>query len=695
MPKESFSGQKRSLLDLFERHRLVSDQKLLSREKLSSFKCTDFALSTNKNLGSISVIRELGDPREPWSQVPAPVPRFAPPGSPSLENPLPFPRLFDSTLCLQKESPQSRKCPPAERDSISKLLSLKVRESRPKARPGCGGASMPTQPHLCGDCRPGCGSQPKQGGSEAQASGGAAKKCGNGAAKCGEIPCKWNGKAFDPEKDEIHMMRLKSSDHRPDVFIACCCPNKEFLARVVLKIGQFQQAQGAGPGGKPAGTATPRNSQVAGPPLFQASGGEAGARADASIEIPDEMALMTKVQNVGNRIIEKLRLPLPSARSPGQSLNVASSLRNLAEAEGASPAGQTGAGKDTLSLLSKKLQAKASRNSGEILFKSGLELANLASKLSSRLGSFAQKSRNALESPGAGLGKRSPPGGGAPRALKRVKRAAGPRNVDLRLPVFESVENTGLGAGKGLCVDEKPRRRAAKAKKKAGSCCKCAKSMCLKLYCQCFASGRECVDECACESCHNRQEFKELKELVIMDTKEKNPEAFNSKYRQRGRGKHEIVHSRGCNCKTGCNKKYCECLKAGTGCSGLCKCTGCENHKIVIGQEEVPRLYVKVLRKRKRRNILGEYIKLRGQMAYADFIAKMRDMVANQKKRRRKTPPPPRPPLRLPGAGESENVHEGNRRPGLRRAKAKQKGLEEAKDSVFIESAVLSETKFS
>lgn len=38
--------------------------------------------------------------------------------------------------------------------------------------------------------------------------------------------------------------------------------------------------------------------------------------------------------------------------------------------------------------------------------------------------------------------------------------------------------------------------------------CTCKKSKCLKLYCDCFANGFMCGDECGCENCFNQNEFK-------------------------------------------------------------------------------------------------------------------------------------------------------------------------------------------
>lgn len=149
--------------------------------------------------------------------------------------------------------------------------------------------------------------------------------------------------------------------------------------------------------------------------------------------------------------------------------------------------------------------------------------------------------------------------------------------------------------------------KSKKSKKGEGKHkCKCAKSKCLRLYCQCFAMGLICGVDCDCTDCHNKEEFKPLRDLVIQETIEKNPYAFKSKYKKH-EGKNNILHSRGCNCsKTGCVKEYCECFKAGTGCSRLCRCVNCKNSKIDIKDEEVKIYYDRVLRKRKKKSILKE-----------------------------------------------------------------------------------------
>ncbi|XP_060463478.2 tesmin isoform X1 [Panthera onca] len=109
--------------------------------------------------------------------------------------------------------------------------------------------------------------------------------------------------------------------------------------------------------------------------------------------------------------------------------------------------------------------------------------------------------------------------------------------------------------------------------------CNCTKSQCLKLYCDCFASGDFCHD-CNCNNCcnnlrHEVQRFKAIKACL-----DRNPEAFQPKI---GKGKPGDVkprHNKGCNCRrSGCLKNYCECYEAKIMCSSICKCIGCKNYE--------------------------------------------------------------------------------------------------------------------
>lgn len=142
----------------------------------------------------------------------------------------------------------------------------------------------------------------------------------------------------------------------------------------------------------------------------------------------------------------------------------------------------------------------------------------------------------------------------------------------------------------------------------AKSSCNCKKTKCLKLYCECFANGGVCGPSCNCSDCHNSEELKDLRELIIQETLEKNPLAFKSKYKQIESSQKSVLHSRGCNCKkTGCSKNYCECYTAGIGCSKLCKCKDCKNENIKLQEEELKPYHEKVLRKRKKPNYLYDF----------------------------------------------------------------------------------------
>ena len=85
-------------------------------------------------------------------------------------------------------------------------------------------------------------------------------------------------------------------------------------------------------------------------------------------------------------------------------------------------------------------------------------------------------------------------------------------------------------------------------------CCSCTKTKCIKKYCECFSNKRYC-NKCFCQDCMNKHSYLNSNDMNILDN--------------------ETIM---CTCtKSGCNKKYCECYKAGKKCNEKCRCLKCKN----------------------------------------------------------------------------------------------------------------------
>ncbi|XP_020974988.1 protein tesmin/TSO1-like CXC 2 [Arachis ipaensis] len=105
--------------------------------------------------------------------------------------------------------------------------------------------------------------------------------------------------------------------------------------------------------------------------------------------------------------------------------------------------------------------------------------------------------------------------------------------------------------------------------------CKCKKTKCLQLYCECFKAGKYCKDSCSCENCLNRPENKDSVNEAKKKIELRNPRAFEPKITVVDKVKRR---SKGCDCeKIKCMGNNCGCFRYKVGCSLQCRCANCRN----------------------------------------------------------------------------------------------------------------------
>ena len=131
-------------------------------------------------------------------------------------------------------------------------------------------------------------------------------------------------------------------------------------------------------------------------------------------------------------------------------------------------------------------------------------------------------------------------------------------------------------------------------RKKRYDGCSCKNSNCLRLHCACFKELGYCKPTCKCDNCLNKAEFAKTRNFAIEKTKFIFSNAFSAHDPitvTDVNGQPHNINPRGCNCKSGCSRNYCDCRKVNGKCSYICKCDECNNDKVELAREEIMKIY--------------------------------------------------------------------------------------------------------
>lgn len=150
-------------------------------------------------------------------------------------------------------------------------------------------------------------------------------------------------------------------------------------------------------------------------------------------------------------------------------------------------------------------------------------------------------------------------------------------------------------------LETRDKKKAKRVRKKKREGCTCKTINCLKLHCVCFKNLGHCGAGCKCTGCLNKVEFESTRKFAIEKTKLIFSNAFTALESTTAtdiNGDCVQIFSKGCKCKTGCWKNYCDCKKANGRCSYICKCMECENNKVELPKDEIKRIFKPVSRKK-------------------------------------------------------------------------------------------------